>query len=167
MELYLLRHAIAVERGAPGCKHDSERPLTEKGEQKMRAAAEGMLAQGMSFDVILTSPYARAKRTAEIVAEIFLMEKKLQVTANLAANADPGELIAELSESHSSVESLLLVGHEPFLSDLASVLLVGHAGISIELKKGGLCLLSADYLRYSKCATLHWLLSPKQLRKMA
>jgi len=60
----------------------------------------------------------------------------------------------------------LLVGHEPYLSELISVLIAGDAGAGIMLKKGGLCRLSATSLRFSRCATLEWLLTPAQLEKL-
>ena len=69
MEIYILRHGIAVERGTPGCKKDSDRPLTEEGERKMWQIAKAMLRMDLKFDLILSSPYIRAKRTAEVVAE--------------------------------------------------------------------------------------------------
>ena len=68
MELYLLRHAIAVER-EHFCGEDRERPLTPAGIKKMRRIARGMKAMKLSFDLILTSPYERAKDTAALVAE--------------------------------------------------------------------------------------------------
>ena len=68
MELYILRHAIAVERGSPGFEEDSTRPLTPAGEGKMRQIAKGMRALSVDPDLILSSPYVRARQTAEIVA---------------------------------------------------------------------------------------------------
>jgi phosphohistidine phosphatase len=60
-------------------------------------------------------------------------------------------------------DSLLLVGHEPDLSNLISWLLSGDISLSIIMKKGGLCCLSVDELVAGKCATLEWLMSPAQM----
>jgi phosphohistidine phosphatase len=65
-----------------------------------------------------------------------------------------------------SGENLLLVGHEPHLSQFISVLMCGNPDAQIELKKGALCKVSSDDLIYGQCATLHWILAPAQLRKL-
>jgi phosphohistidine phosphatase SixA len=68
MNLFLLRHAIAVEPGALSGASDAARPLSPEGKEKMRKIARGMKALDLSFDLILSSPYVRARETAEIVA---------------------------------------------------------------------------------------------------
>lgn len=163
MELYILRHAIAVERGTPGYR-DSDRPLTPDGEKKMIRAARGMKAIGLSFDLILTSPYQRAKHTAEIVAQAFDAPDKLIITTALMPTGDPGELVAQLNRH--TADSILLVGHEPYLSSFISTLLVGDERLPLTLKKGGLCKLTVNTLKYGRCAMLQWLLTPRQLRML-
>jgi len=79
-------------------------------------------------------------------------------------NGNALELIRELNDEKP--QSVLLVGHEPYLSGLISVLVTGESNAAIELKKGGLCKLSADRVAYGQCATLNWLLTPKQLRSL-
>ena len=68
MELYILRHGIAVERGTPGYRKDADRPLTPEGKEKVHQIAEAILGMELKFDLILSSPYARAEQTAKIVA---------------------------------------------------------------------------------------------------
>ncbi len=63
-----MRHGIAVEPGTPGFENDSERPLIPKGERRLRSAAAAMRKMELSFDLILSSPFLRARQTAEIVA---------------------------------------------------------------------------------------------------
>jgi len=166
MELYLFRHGISVDRGTPGYKLDSERPLTPKGEQKIWSISDGLLSQGVSFDLILTSPYIRAQKTAEILAKVFMAEKKVKHSTNLAPAADPEELVAEINLVYAGAKQIVLVGHEPFLSDLASTLLTGDADLSMTIKKGGICKLTVAGLRYGRCAKLEWLLAPRQLKKL-
>ena len=84
MNLYILRHGIAVEHGAAGYEKDSERPLTGKGERKVWMIAEAMEAMKISFDLILSSPLVRARQTAEIVAEALKAKKRLELTDTLA-----------------------------------------------------------------------------------
>src|SRR6185436_3496825 len=83
MEIYLLRHGIAVERDAHRGP-DEERALTDEGRRKVRRGAEAMRAMKLSCDVILSSPLVRARQTAEIVAESLRLKKQLQVTEHLA-----------------------------------------------------------------------------------
>ena len=162
MDIYILRHGIAVERGTPGYKKDSDRPLTKEGVEKMEQIAEAMLAFGLHFDLILSSPYARAEQTARIVARA--LDEEVTFTNHLMSDGNALELVAEINDEKP--QSVLLVGHEPDLSRLISVLVTGSTDASIELKKGGLCKLTSDRLAFGPCATLNWLLTPKQLRSM-
>lgn len=163
MNLYILRHAIAVERGTEGYEKDSDRPLTSKGERKMYEIAKGMKALDLTFDVILSSPFVRARRTAEIVAEVFGCEDRIRFTKRLAVGGEPEELIKEVVDEYSNKEEVMLVGHEPYLSELISHLTTGGSDLSLVMKKGGLCKLTAGSLSYSQCATLEWLLAPRHL----
>ena len=163
MELYLLRHAIAVPRGTPGYGDDSKRPLTPEGEKKMHRIARAMQALDVDFDLILSSPFTRARQTAEIVAEVFQAEKKLALEDSLAVGGDLRKLIRRINAVYGTLEGILLIGHEPSMSELISVLIAGDTRVSLTLRKGGLCRLTTDVLRYGQCATLDWLLAPKQL----
>jgi phosphohistidine phosphatase len=163
MELYLLRHALAVLRGTSGYTDDSKRPLTPKGEKKMWRIARAMKTLGVTFDVIVSSPFTRARQTAEIVAEVFGAEKKLSFEETLAVGGDHRELINQINTAYGGMERIMLVGHEPSLSELISVLIAGDTRASVTLKKGGLCKLTVDILHYGDCATLDWLLTPKLL----
>ena len=160
MDIYILRHGIAVERGTPGYKKDSDRPLTKDGEEKMRQIAEAMLGMGLKFDLILSSPYVRAQQTAKIVAKA--LGEEVTYTKSLVPDADPLDLIAEINDEKP--HTVLLVGHEPDLSQLISMLACGTTAGTFELKKGGLCKLTAETITFGQCATLNWLLTPKQLR---
>jgi phosphohistidine phosphatase SixA len=76
------------------------------------------------------------------------------------------QLINEINQNYSSMERIALVGHEPSLSKLVSVLVAGGPDLSLTLKKGGVCRLSIGTLQYGRCATLDWLLSHSQLAKI-
>src|SRR5512138_2993166 len=101
MDLYLIRHAIAVDETTTDYESDSERPLTDKGRKKMRQIARGLRNLGVEFDLILSSPYIRARETAEILADVFKMKKKITFTENLIPLGNPELLIGEINESHS------------------------------------------------------------------
>jgi phosphohistidine phosphatase len=124
--------------------------------------AHGMKRLGLSFDLILTSPYARALRTAQILVEVYKVRKLFQ-TNNLVSEADPHAIIEEINDNFSTLNDVVVVGHEPFLSGLISVLLTGDGSLKIDFKKAGLCKLNVQDLRFGKCAQLEWLLTPRQL----
>jgi phosphohistidine phosphatase len=160
MNLYIIRHAIAVDQATSDYESDSERPLTDKGRKKMRQIAKGLRNLGVEFDLILSSPYVRARETAEILADVFRMKEKLDFSDNLIPLGNPELLIGEINEKYS-VDSLALVGHEPHLSTLIGMLVAENAKADITLKKGGVCYLSADDLHHQEHrATLEWLLTP-------
>ena len=163
MELYLLRHAPAVDRGTPGCGDDSQRPLTPEGRRRMKRGAKGMKALGLSFDRIFSSPWLRARDTAEIVARELKLERRLKFSRHLTAEGDPKLLIAQVARLRGAPRRLLLVGHEPYLSSLAGILLGGQQRVGIALKKGGLCRLDTGKLALGRRAKLKWLLTLRQL----
>ena len=168
MNLYLLRHGVAADPGATGCEDDSERPLIPKCERRLRAAAAAMKKLGLSFDLILSSPFLRARQTAEIVAGELRLKKRLEIFDELVPGGNSRALMQALSELKPAPENVLLVGHEPHLSRLISLLVSGNAdAAAIEMKKGGLCKLEAAELRNGQCARLIWLLTPAQMELMA
>ena len=77
------------------------------------------------------------------------------------------KLVELLNHLQPSAESVLLVGHEPYLSGLISLLVSGNASFAVVMKKGGLCKLSTESLQPGRCATLEWLLTPKQMALMS
>jgi phosphohistidine phosphatase len=165
--LYVLRHGIAVTRGDPRYPLDSDRPLTPKGIKKMRRVAAGMRCLKVRFDVTLTSPYIRALETAFIIGRYYGQGESIQTTSALTPQVLPEEVVRVLQDRYGSCQNLLLVGHEPQLSALVSTLTSGNAGARPLLKKGGLCKLNLEKLQAGKCATLLWLLTPKQISNMA
>jgi phosphohistidine phosphatase len=163
MTLFLLRHGLAVERGSEGFARDADRPLTPKGKRKLRQIAWAMKEMDLSFGLILSSPYPRARQTAEIVAEVFKSRDRLEFSDTLIPDGSARELVELLNDLEPPPESVLLVGHEPYLSEFISLLISGDGGLSIVMKKGGLCKLTIESLRHGRCAILDWLLTPKQM----
>jgi phosphohistidine phosphatase len=166
MNLYIIRHAIAVDEGTSEYESDSERPLTDKGRKKMRQIAKGLRSLGVEFDLILSSPYVRARETAEILAEVFKMKKKIDFSDNLIPMGNPELLITEVNEKFS-VESMAVIGHEPHLSTLVGLLVGENGKLDVTLKKGGVCYLLADDLHQERRATLQWLLTPGILTEIS
>jgi len=167
MNLYILRHGVAVEHGAPGYENDDERPLMAKGERKIWRVTEAMKAMELEFDLILSSPLPRASQTAGIVAGAFKAKKKVEFSDDLKPDGSTKKLVESLQKLRPQAENILLSGHEPYLSGLISLLVSGTLDSRFELKKGALCKLEIEALKPGRCATLQWLLTPRQMELMA
>jgi len=145
---------------------DSLRPLTREGEKQLAKVASAMKKMGLDFDLILSSPYERARKTAQIIADKLEMAKRLKFSDDLKCEGDPAKLIGQLVSLKPQPDNLLLVGHEPYLSELVAQWVADNGGMTLEFKKAGLCKLKADELSLGRCARLCWLLTPKQLELM-
>lgn len=166
MDLYLMRHGLAAELGTAGVFHDAERSLTEEGERKVKAIAKAIQAMDLSFDLILSSPCVRARQTAELVAQALHATARLQLADGLVSGENPCRVVETLGHLKPMPTSLLLVGHEPSLSELASLLVAGDSTLDLILKKGGLCKLTVKTLKAGRCAALDWWLTPRQMLLM-
>ena len=138
MEIWLLRHAAAEDRSSSG--HDADRTLTEDGHKRAREVARGLAALEPGIELVLTSPYARARQTAEPAARALKLHARLRESAALEPDSDPDDILAEIRAE--KVESVLLVGHEPHLGALLGRLVVGRAGHPIPMKKAAVARLS-------------------------
>ena len=165
MNLYIIRHSLAVEPGTPGFEDDSQRPLIDKGQKRMQDISRGLQALDVRLDLVLSSPYIRARQTAEILADGFKMKARPTLTESLTPMGNPDHLINEINEKYA-VNNLAVVGHEPFLSELISILLTGGANMFVDMKKGSVCCLAFDGSRLDHNAILTWLLTPAQLIKI-
>jgi phosphohistidine phosphatase len=163
MKLYVLRHGEAVERGDPKVGNDAERPLTAKGIRRTKVLAHVLRQMEISFDLIFSSPLVRARETAEIVGRRLRWRGRIELTDQLAPTGQMEELVRQLNEVRPVPKTILLVGHEPYLSNLISMLCAGGSNLAITLKKGGLCRLDVGELGCARCASLEWLLPPRLL----
>lgn len=163
MELCLVRHAIAVERGSPGYADDASRPLTDEGRERMKGVARG-LARFWTPQLIVSSPLVRARQTGEIVRNAW-GQPPLRYAESLA-NGDHSGLFADLRE-HGQ-HKVAVVGHEPWLSSLLSYALTGDANIvSSRFKKGGAALVEfPGDVPDTGTARLLWFLPPAATRMM-
>ena len=162
--LYLVRHAIAAERG-PKYPDDNLRPLTKEGIAKMRTAARGFADLDPEIDAVISSPLVRARQTAEIL----LAELDPAPVHELLEELSPGYSPADLADALGRYEKqrvVALVGHEPDLGKLAGVLVFG-APSALPLRKAGACAIECEGEIQSGAGTLKWLLPPKLLRRLA
>jgi len=159
--LYLLRHGIAVPHGDPNYA-DDDRPLTPKGEARIRTLAKGLRKLGVEPDRVVASPLPRASRTAEIVAEGLGLEDRLEAAEELRSGVEP-ESVRDWLAARTE-ETLMIVGHNPTFSDLLALLLgLPAAAGPFELGKGGLAALDVLGPRSYR---LKWLASPGLFRRL-
>lgn len=167
MHLYFLRHGRAAEPGEwPGDEH--ERPLTAQGRDELHEVAKGLRRLDLGLGAIITSPLARARETATIVAT------ELGIAAatspSLAAGCDLTEL-ATLIRAHDAVHDLMVVGHEPDFSHMIGQLIgvVGYA--RVEMRKAACCRVDLPAPipapeQLAGTGTLIWLLHAKHLARI-
>jgi phosphohistidine phosphatase len=157
MLLYLMRHGIAEDRSITG--GDAERELTQRGTLRAAMVAKGLDKLGVQFDRIISSPYVRARQTAEIVARITRHEQELVLDKRLVPMAHFAD-VCDLIREHDDTGTLLLTGHEPSMSAIISGL-CAEGQLMIEVKKASVTAVQIDRLRPRVTGTLVWALPPK------
>jgi phosphohistidine phosphatase len=162
-ELYLVRHAIAAERG-PNYPDDRERPLTSEGIARFKKVVEGLKDFEVKLDVVLTSPLTRASHTAELLVAGIGGKPRLDVLEALAPGGRMSLVLDAIAKSSKRASHVAVVGHEPDLGELAARLL--RARGTIEFKKGAVCCIEMDGAMPTGPGTLRWLLPPRALRKI-
>jgi phosphohistidine phosphatase len=166
MRLLVIRHAIAGDRDAFAAETgqpDSERPLTAEGRKKMRANARGLRTVVPALEILATSPFTRARQTADVVAEAYDGLTVTELPA-LAHGGSREELLEWLRGRRA--DDVALVGHEPDLGGLIAWLVTGDGPPFVTLKKGGACLLDCPDAPGPGHCELSWVLTPKVLRRL-
>jgi phosphohistidine phosphatase len=159
MQLLLLRHGDAV----PGGYDDASRPLSAMGEDQSGIVARAMKHLELAPDIIFSSPLMRAKQMASIIGE-GLAITDLRVTEYLVPGAEMPRLIDELNASGAG--SVLLVGHEPHLHTLLSVLLTDSSSLHMHFGNGTLACIEVRTPIQSGTGTLEWLLRIEEMELM-
>lgn len=163
MDLYIVRHGIAIDREDPKCPADPERYLTEEGVEKTQQVAKGVAALGVKGDLFLSSPYVRAMQTAEIFANALdYAKQKIRRTDLLLPGAEPSLLFRELAKDKQA-SSVFLFGHAPQLDDVIATALGSKRHVT-SLKKAGVALIELKRIA-PPIGTLVWLSTPKLLRR--
>ena len=168
MLLYLIRHAPAAPRNAAKWPDDADRPLTVRGKRRFRRAARGLRKLGAAVDVLLSSGYERAWRTAELLKKEAAWPAPVRCL-ELEGGAPLPNVVAAVQPSRRTAPGAIgLVGHEPQLSELTSYLLTGDArAVRIDLKKGAVSCLDVGEAPEPGRAMLLWVAQPKLLRALA
>ncbi|HKT10294.1 MAG TPA: phosphohistidine phosphatase SixA [Terriglobia bacterium] len=163
-QLYVMRHGIAVARGDPGFPDDAKRPLTPEGKKKLKAVARGLFRLGLCVDSIISSPLVRASETAAIVSEVLAPGVKVESSEFLRPGGSLQALLTSLAK-RGDHRSVLIIGHEPDLSDSVAKL-IGNAQANFQFKKGGCCRIDFDKFPPRPPGKLIWWLTPRVMRKI-
>jgi phosphohistidine phosphatase len=164
VELYVLRHGEAGKRLAAGSK-DSERALTVAGEKEVEEIAGAIAKLGVRPDIVATSPLARSHQTAAIVAKKLKIKNRLQDWDELKPEGSRAKLYERLAKLKPEA-SVMVVGHEPYLSTLVSELAFDGQRGRIVMKKAGLARVGITSLRPKPKGELRWLLTPRIMKRV-
>jgi len=165
MQLYIVRHGIAIDREDPKSPPEAERYLTEEGVEKTKQVAKRIAGLRISADLLISSPYVRAVQTAEIFAAALDhgMQKIIKSEA-LLPGAEPGAFFRELARQKEAA-SVFCFGHAPHVDEVVAAA-VGAKHHITEMKKAGVALVELKRVS-PPSGQLVWLLTPKLARKSA
>jgi phosphohistidine phosphatase len=161
-ELYLVRHAIAAERGSEW-PDDTKRPLTERGINRFKEEVKGLRRLDVTVDEIFSSPLVRARQTADLLASGLDGKAPVKVLDALAPGHTSSSVMTQLARV-AKRRRVAIVGHEPDLGELAAHLI--GAGRALAFKKGGICRIDLGSLTSKRAASLVWFLPPNVLRQV-
>ena len=157
MIVFLLRHGKAA-RPSTLIHSDHMRPLTNEGRSEMVKIGRALKHLDIQPDMLVSSPLVRSVQTAEIVSEY--VDASITLWDELKPESHPSATLKLIHSLH--VKSIMLVGHEPHLTDLISHM-ISTTMLPISLKKGGLACIRMPAKGF---ASLRYLLTPRQMGKM-
>lgn len=157
MILFLLRHGDA--RSDPSIP-DEDLALTPEGIASIQRIAVILRRLGLRFDAAYSSPLLRARQTAELAIASLSHKLTIFSTDLLKVGANLQSLF-DLLTTHPATASLLLVGHEPYISQLISTLLVGNFDARIDIRKASLACVEVSTPVRPRTGTLKWVLTPE------
>lgn len=164
MELIILRHGEAGKR-VPVASTDSERSLTVSGREEVRDVAESLAELDIKFDAIATSPLKRASETAHIVAKVLKKDRIVEEWDELKPEGQTKAFYRRLSRQKQDA-SVLVIGHEPYLSSMIGELIGGGERTRIAIKKAGLARVEISTLD-PPSGELRWLLTPRLVKRVS
>lgn len=169
IELYLMRHGIALDPGESGAGSDADRPLSDEGRARLELEALGLRELGLRFNVVLTSPFRRCRETAELIATRLDLLHRVKIVDALAPGRAFGNGEGPLADIFIELgawqfDRALVVGHMPDLAEIGSSLLTGSRNLNLDFKRGTVCAIEIASLPPRGPGLLRWMMAPKQLR---
>ena len=155
---------------------DRNRPLTSRGLKEVRTISKCLELLNVQFDTILSSPLPRALQTAIIVANRYKLKNKIQQYNELISQQDRF-LFYDKLVNYNQMSSILVVGHEPYLSTMISDIISKSNNknktnndiklkSNIILKKAGLSKIRITSTVPTLQGELRWLLTPRVLKSI-
>jgi phosphohistidine phosphatase len=161
MIIYFVRHASAGEH-LSNPKKDEKRPLDADGIEQSGVIGRALAALNIQPDVIISSPLKRATQTASLVGNELGYETKLQLEAAMKPEASFVDF-RRMLEKYSKHESVMVVGHNPSITDfLAKIIAKSGCEARIDFKKGAVARVETE----RRAATLNWFITPKMAREI-
>lgn len=157
MEIYILRHGIAEE--AKAGQADAGRRLTAEGKQKLLRILACARKAGVQPEVLLSSPYKRAMETAGMAREQLKVERPI-VGTEVLIPMERAEKVWDEIRIYKDASQLMVVGHEPQLSNVIAFLIGAPAG-RVEMKKGAIARVDVESIGLRPSGVLVWLLTAK------
>jgi phosphohistidine phosphatase SixA len=153
-----MRHGAAASKGPYA---DADRPLTAEGQEQIECAARALKRLAFAPRILLTTPAERCRHSATMIAEV------LGVQASAVRSIEPGPTRVLHTLAHlGEVDCVLVIGHEPDLVDLASILLAGTCEVTLHFRASSIACFEVDGLPPSRPAVLQWFLDPAALRSI-
>src|SRR5271165_808451 len=158
MDIYLLRHASAGQYNPAG--NDDKRPIDKTGEQQSHDVGRALAALELKLDAVISSPLTRAMQTAEIAVAELGHKDKIVIDAALRPEASYEEF-EDLLARYGKKKAIMVVGHNPSMTDFLSRMLAGDSAEFIDFKKGAVAKIERDG---HQPAVLKWCMTPKVVR---
>ena len=156
MKLLVVRHAIAEDTSPTG--KDEDRPLSLKGREIFWKICKSLNHLDLKFDLLLDSPLLRSQQTADIFCEHFFVQKRAR-SSNLKPLSEVSELFLEIKAGNAS--SIVVIGHQPFLTKFINYCVTKDQRVFILLKRGGMAFLEFPLAVKAGYAIMEALLSPR------
>jgi len=162
MVIYFLRHANAGQKQFSDAAKDEKRPIDKIGEEQSHDVGRALAALGVAVNVIISSPLTRAMQTAAIVSQELGHEEKLVLDDALRPEAT-FEKFKALLNRHKDKAAIMVVGHDPSMTDFVNAVLASGTPLAlVEMKKGGVAKVEKELRRP---AVLRWLITPKIVQR--
>jgi phosphohistidine phosphatase len=159
MMLYFLRHGPAGDRET-WQGSDRDRPLTAEGKKRIAREAKAIADLDLGIHLVVTSPLVRARQTAQIVVDELDLRDALVEDERVGLGFS-AEQLGDILRDHPKVSALMLVGHDPSMSQTIGTLIGGG---DIDFKKGSLACVEL-HSGTQLCGRLVWLAAPKLLTR--
>lgn len=161
MIVYFLRHASAGQHKVLP-KEDEKRPIDKVGEQQCRDVGRALAALDVKVDVVISSPLTRAVQTGELVAKELGYKSKIVINDAMRPEASYDQF-HDLLEHYADTEAIMVVGHNPSITEFLLRLVTGsdHSEC-IDFKKGAVAKVEVE----EENGVLNWLFTPKMATKL-